>query len=77
MREWQRNNKEHLAAKNKARYDNDEEYRNKVRAFRVKYHYQAKERRARAARTRGSSNSGSSGSSGSTTSGVSVGTNTE
>ena len=69
MREWQRNNKEHLAAKNKERYDNDEEYRNKIKAFRVKYYYQAKERRARAASAGGASSGGSasSASSGSNT----------
>jgi len=42
--EWQRSNRVHLAARHKARYENDPEYRNKLKEFRMKYYDQAKER---------------------------------
>ena len=44
VKEWQRNNRAHLAAKHRARYENDPEYKQKLRDFRMKYYYQAKER---------------------------------
>lgn len=51
VREWQRGNRAHLAAKHKARYENDPEYRQKLKDFRMKYYYQAKQRAAGASAT--------------------------